>query len=290
MEVGTDGDAAASGCNPGADFGTPVLVAGLASSDTERGGARLTPDELTMYFSARPGGRNAPSGLYAAQRPSLTAPFAAPMPLAALNGSFDDFEPTTLDQLTLYFASSNPAGMGQLDIFVASRPSTAAAFGPPTALAPPINTTANDAQPFLSADGMELWFASTRAHPPLYDIYCAPITGGVVGTPQIVPEISSGTSTDWVPTLSADGLTLFFSSDRGNAFQNVHIWTGSRARLADPFSNLHLVAALNSASAQWDIAGWLSTDGCRFYMSSTRPPAAADGMPLERIYVATRGN
>ena len=57
-----------------------------------------------------------------------------------------------------------------------------------------------------------------------------------------------------------------------------------REHAAPTFSNFHVVPSLNSASACWDIAGWLSPDGCRFYMSSTRSAGQN-----EQIYVATRG-
>jgi hypothetical protein len=282
-------DSPAAACNPNAPFGAPVLLAGDNLNTTnEEGGPRLTADELTIYFSSRrlyPDSGNA-SGLFVAHRSSRTAAFDAPVPLLTLDppGGQGDFEPTTNTDLTLYFASDRAGGLGAKDIWVASRASVTNDFDPPTDLAAPINSPSEDATPFLTADGSELWFSSGRPGGlGGQDIYRATWAGSSFAAPELATEISSPVD-DYSPTLSADGLVIFFTSNRtdGAVLGSYDIWTASRARVTDPFSNAHPLPILNSPV--WDFVGWLSRDGCRLYMSSTRP-----GVGREDLYIATRG-
>jgi hypothetical protein len=117
----------------------------------------------------------------------------------------------------------------------------------------------------------------------LHDIYRAAKAGTSFGPPERVAEVSSP-SDDFTPTVSGDGLVIFFASTRpdGGALGSDDIWTASRAQVTDPFSDVHNVSMLNSSDQ--DFPGWLSADGCRLYMSSTRP-----GVGSEDIYLATRG-
>jgi len=291
----TGGDAAlpadsSQGCDPNAEFGTPILVPGRnLNGPFEQGGPKLTSDELTIYFSSRivAGGN---SGLYVAHRSSASAVFDTSIALTSLDPiPNNDFDPTTLTELTLFFSSDRAGGLGTpgivKDIWTASRASTADGFGTLTVLAAPINSTSDDATPFLRADGTELWFSSNRPGLGLHDIYRASISDAGIGMPVLVPEISTACCDDYTPTISADGLVIFFSSNRsdmdGDAMVDQDIWSASRAQVTDPFSNLRDVTFLNST--QDDYAGWLSADGCRLYMSSKR-----DG-GVEKIYYATRG-
>jgi Tol biopolymer transport system component len=50
-----------------------------------------------------------------------------------------------------------------LDIYTASRATTADQWSTPTNLGPLINSTGNDARPTLSRDGLTLLFGSNRA-------------------------------------------------------------------------------------------------------------------------------
>jgi Tol biopolymer transport system component len=67
------------------------------------------------------------------------------------------------DQLSLYFGSNRPDGLGQFDIWVSRRACLDCPWGQPTNLGPPINGADNGGQPSLSKDGHLLFFASNRA-------------------------------------------------------------------------------------------------------------------------------
>lgn len=62
------------------------------------------------------------------------------------------------DKLTIYFHASNGTN---LDLYEAHRASITDPFGPPTPL-PGVNTDADERDPWVSSDGKELFFASSR--------------------------------------------------------------------------------------------------------------------------------
>lgn len=93
-----------------------------------------------------------------------------------------------------------------------------------------------------------------------------------------LPELSTN-ARDFLPTLSADKLTVYLSSNRPGGKGGFDIWTSHRSTTSDGFPTPKPVPELNS-SANEDV-GWLSSDNCRIYFSS-------DVAGTFDIYVATR--
>jgi hypothetical protein len=98
-----------------------------------------------------------------AAAPSFTA-WSTPVNLGAVvNSTAQEASPAlSTDGLSLYFASDGPGGFGLRDIWVSQRPTVSAAWGAPSHLGPPINTTFDDFVPAFSSDGHWMFFASTR--------------------------------------------------------------------------------------------------------------------------------
>jgi hypothetical protein len=265
-------------CNPASPFGTPVLVAGLESTATE-GGLRLTPDETTGFFWSTRAGGPGTTNLYVATRTDRTAAFANVTLLSSINMAGNQYDPTvTADALTLAFGSDRASTDGTYDLFLATRATTADDFGGVTPLSS-LNTSSNDQQPFLLPDGSEIYFSSDRSGDS--DIYRAfTASGGGFGTPSAVTEINTAGIADEHPVVSADDLTIFFSSTRAGGLGNIDVWTATRANTASPFGALTDVQPVNTTSK--DIPDWISPDGCRLYLHSDRD----GGSPHE--YVATR--
>jgi Tol biopolymer transport system component len=104
------------------------------------------------------------------------------------------------------------------------------------------------------------------------------VSGGFIN-PGTVPEIA-GPTNDADPVQSADGLTLYWSSDRpGGIAGDLDVWQAQRATTSDAFGNFMPVVSVNTAGL--DAPSDVSEDGCRLYLTSTR-----DGRT--GIYVATR--
>ena len=112
----------------------------------------------------------------------------------------------TADGRYLYFSSDRPGGLGGQDLWVSER--TDDDWGEPVNLGPPINTATNEARPFVSADGQELWFdAPGRSGCPGPAIFrSARQPDGSWGEPE---EVVSCFAAE--PTLTADGSTLYFA-------------------------------------------------------------------------------
>jgi WD40-like Beta Propeller Repeat len=110
------------------------------------------------------------------------------------------------DGQELYFHSSRPGGLGDLDIWVSTM--TPSGWGEPVNLGPLVNTPNWEGWPYLSPDGQELWFCgqSRKGQP-----------GPAIFRSLRQPDSSWGAAEEIVstfagePTLSADGMTLYFT-------------------------------------------------------------------------------
>jgi len=89
----------------------------------------------------------------------------------------------------------------------------------------------------------------------------------VFGKPTKVPNINSS-SRDLKPSVSADGLSLFFTSTRPGGEGGMDIWVTTRETTNDPWGEpVNLGSPVNSSA--WE-TGCISYDGLSFYFSSTR--------------------
>jgi len=267
-------------CDPASAFSAPMPVMGLEATGLTPQAPRLSSDELTIYFAGNPAGQDAQ--LYAAVRTSRTAPFGMPVALPAENTG-KTFDPdVSRDGLTLWFASLRIPNEGQ-HLYVATRPSTLAEFGPPglVAMIGAPDVTVSDGQPFEAPDGTELWFTSTR-QPTLggSDIWRVVRTGAGFASPVMEAALSSSAE-DWFPVLSLDRLTIYFASNRSTAGAKggYDIWTSHRSSVNDGFPAPTSVAELDTADDEY--SGWLSSDNCRLY-------GRRDHAGAIEIFVATR--
>jgi Tol biopolymer transport system component len=110
----------------------------------------------------------------------------------------------------LYFSSNRTGGLGMQDIYFSVD------FGP-AQLVPGLNTALNDVRPNIRKDGLEIVFDSTRSGSlGMDDIWTATreTTADDWSTPtHLDPPINSA-ARETRATLSRDGLTMFFSSNR----------------------------------------------------------------------------
>jgi Tol biopolymer transport system component len=253
---------AATRCDPSGLFARPVP---LLTVDGYAIAPRLSPDELTLYYQGESGN----SDLYVTQRPSRSEPFATPILLGLSTAAQEGGPTVSSDGRTLLYSAVPVLGEGS-HLYVATRSSILGEFGNPSK-AMTINSTTiteDDGQPFLTADGQELWFASDRAggagH---WDLYRAATTSSGFQAPTRVAELSSADD-EWLPALSADRLTVYYSSNRADpgGQGGFDIWMSRRAHVGDEFPPP--VRVLNVNTAHDDYVGWLSPDDCRLYLAS----------------------
>lgn len=255
-------DAPVAMCDPlGAfDAPQPLLMTDAPGSSAD---AALSADELSLYLT-----RLSAAGdhdLFVATRGSVNDPFGAPVPLTALDSTSDEAVPTLpAAGLDLVFESNRIASEG-IHLYVAQRASLLAAFAGPALLAGvgAPDPTDNDEEPFLTADGKELWFISDRTGNS--EIFRATRSGSGFGDAAPVAELGSSSAEQHV-MLSADRRTVYFSSNRTapGAKGGFDIFRAHRNSVSDGFGAPAVVPELNSKTD--DAARWLSADSCRLYM------------------------
>jgi len=175
------------------------------------------------------------------------------------------------DGLELYF---NSWRSGQQDIWVTTRPTTDDPWGPPVNLGPPVNSSAWDGQPSISPDGLSLYFASERpgGHGNL-DLYMTrrATTDDPWGTLVNLGPTVNSSANDWAPSISPDGFTLYFASQRPGGYGGWDLWVTTRATKEDDWGTpVNLGPTVNSSSA--DSLPSISADGLSLFFSDYQDP------------------
>jgi Tol biopolymer transport system component len=160
-----------------------------------------------------------------------------------------------------------------LQIYVATRANLLTEFGSP-GLAMGIDAAGNSAQPFLTTDNKELWFASDRSGN--YDIWSARATPSGFLAPVAASSLNSD-ATDFVPRMSADGLTIYLSSERAGGRGGFDVLRAHRSTINDGFPTPTAVTELNTAGN--DFVSWISPDNCRAYGQSQGVSSIATRQP-----------
>src|SRR6185295_17483378 len=111
----------------------------------------------------------------------------------------------------------------------ATREDRGTVFSPATAMAA-VNTAGQNGTPVLSADGLSLYFFSTRPGGlGDRDIWLATRSAAAVefSSPTLVAVIN-GPALDHLPWLSPDELTLLWATNRGGGVGLLDIWVERR--------------------------------------------------------------
>lgn len=222
-------------------FGTPINLGSIVNSSSHDSTPCISGDGLSLYFAS-----NRPSGsgdfdLWVATRVTPDAPWSNPVNLGpSVNSPNADYYPSVLyDGLSMYFCSTRRGGAGGSDIWVTTRASVSDPWGPAENLGPTINSAADEAAPTVSADGLSLFFRSTRSGGfGQADIWLAtrPTVQDTWGAPMNLGSTVNGSAWDCGVNLAADGLSLLFHSNRAGGFGNFDLYLSTRKTRNDEWS------------------------------------------------------
>ena len=185
------------------------------------------------------------------------------------------------DGLELYFASDRPGGLGDFDIWVATRETVDAPWGEPVNLGPNVNSHKREIAPAISPDGLELYF--TLHHNYNIRVCSRPSKDAPWSNSELLGPPVALSHQDYEPEVSADGLSLYFASRRPGGYGGEDIWVSTRATTSDSWSEpINLGPNVNSGSI--DACPSISADGLALFFASDRPGGYGD---LD-IWVTTR--
>jgi len=149
-------------------------------------------------------------------------------------------------------------------------------FGEPVNLGSTINSGDHEYDPDISTDGLELYFQSPRSGGyGDYDIYVATraTTDAPWSEPVNLGPLVNSSGTEFGPSISADGLSLYFNSARpGGSGQN-DLYVTTRPTVLDPWAEpLNLGPIVNTSFH--DVNPCITTDGLSLFFSDWdgRPP------------------
>lgn len=267
----------------------------------------LSPDGSLLFFTRRE--RYKAKGdvvstesevFYVAER-EIGAEFNAGLALASPfnSGARYGGASISVDNRELYIAASNPTGKNpdNIDLYVTEyeivdRDDNGAFFYVWGPLAPvePLNSMDGwEAQPALSADGNELFFAAVNADSrqdrngnPTMDIWSSTRAASGEWQPaQMLPTPVNSDSNDKAPFLHPDGKTLYFASDRRPGGGGYDIWMCRRDDAGVWGEATNFGAPLNTSGDEQGLV--VSTNGNEAFFSGRRD--GTQGMDIIRFPV-----
>lgn len=158
-------------------------------------------------------------------------------------------------------------------------------FGEPVNLGPAVNSSARDEEPGISADGLSIYFCSLRSGG--YGGYDMWVTTRATTQDDWGPPVNLGSpvnssSDDFSEDISADGLELYFGSNRPGS-SGYDIWVAKRATTESTWGTpINLGPSVNSSATEGCPA--ISDDGLELYFWSDR----SGGFGSYDIWVARR--
>lgn len=265
-------------------FGEPTALDAPINSGKSTPLECMSADGLELYMSTTPSGGSGGMSwdLIVSTRPTTNDPWSVPVNLGppVNTDGYEAYACLSNDGLELYFTSRRSGGYGRQDIWVTTRESMGADWEVPVNLGPQINTSGFEMSPWLTPDGLELYFVSDR--PGALggdDIWVSrrASTNDSWQTPENLGQIVNSTGIDCYPCLSPDGLVLFFSdwdSDSGpyrpGGLGKSDMWMTRRKSTMAPWATpVSLGAGMNTEYQ--DSQPRVSADGSVLYFNSTRP-------------------
>jgi hypothetical protein len=225
------------------DWITPVNLGGVVNSPKGDATARVSADGLELYFESNRSGGSGSWDIWVTRRTTRDADWGTPVNLGpTVNSPSIDTAPSiSSDGLELYFASNRSGGYGSGDLYVSTRAARDSDWGTPMNLGPTINGSYADYWPFITSDGLALFFSSDSFGPfrpggsGSSDIWMT-MRKSITDpwqTPVNLGPIINSPSEEGGPVVSLDGTTLYWDSKRSGGLGSGDIWQASIIPIVD---------------------------------------------------------
>jgi hypothetical protein len=219
------------------------------------------------------------TGNLAADYTSHFSTWSEPANLGSIiNTTFNEQGPTlSNDELSLYFGSDRPGGIGGFDIWVSQRACRECAWETPQNLGPGVNTTSDETGPGLSIDGHLLFFRSTRpGGAGLGDIFLSnranPKDDFGWGVPVALgPDVNTAAAeagAEFLQSAEDGAVNLYFN--RAPSGGTADLYTAAITRDGETRGPAVLISELSDPIAT-DQGPTLRSDGREVFFFSTRP-------------------
>jgi len=189
----------------------------------------------------------------------------------------------TADGLEAYYYAELSGGYGWTDLYGMTRKTTDDVWGPMVNLGGMVNSPCQESYSCISPDGLELFFSEEvdeHARPGgcgRADLWVTRRATRSDPWPEPVnlgPVINSAYS-DSRPSISPDGLLLFFDSTRPGGYGHHDLWVTRRPAIDAPWTEpLNLGPVVNTPSIEE--CARISTNGSTLYWDSGRPGGYGD--------------
>jgi len=223
--------------------------------------------------------------------------YGEPVIAPTVNSEYYDSAPyISADGLELYFSSNRPnnANIPGFNLWVSKRSTTNEPWSAPEMLDPPVNSTWPEVSPCISADGLELYFTDgfqefikVQPNPEGYgngDLWVSrrPSKDEPWGERENLGQIVNSAFSDDHPSISSDGLSLYFMSDRPGGLGGTDIWVTTRESKSHPWPPpTCLDYHVNSSSISfYQSTPFISSDGLSLFFTN--------GYEQSQIYVCKR--
>lgn len=311
-------DIYASPREPDESFGPAVLVSEL-NSPLRDAGMAIRRDGLELILASDRPGTFGVFDLWVSTRASTSDPWSTPVNLGSTVNSAAGEARLSLsfDGTTLYISGDRAGGVGVQDLWVSTRsrlrdhdevvfaprvspvdaedPPQFSDWSAPVNLGPIVNTAFVDSDPFISKDGLSLYFTAGRGRAPnfgLQDIWVSQRASidDPWGPPRNLGATINTAAQENGPTLSRDEHSLYFASTRTGGLGSTDLYVSRRRDKRDDFGwepPVNLGSGVNSDADESRAVEFLddASGTILLYFGSDRPggPGGHD------IYVSTLG-
>lgn len=188
-----------------------------------------------------------------------------PRPLADVVNQFNQqyFPVLTADQKTLIFVKRE-----ENEEIMVSQLDSDGNWGNPISISSNINSEFNEGTCTISADGRKLVFTSCMGRKGYgsCDLYMSNKVGNEWSVPENLGGKINSTAWDSQPSLSADGRTLYFVSNRSGGFGQRDIYVSTVDKNGEWMKPLNLGPDINTSFD--DISPFIHPNGQRLYFST----------------------